>query len=109
MKPYLSVAKIRNGKLEAYRKFAAAITGPRKQEYADLLKRYGLKSTIVWIRQIDGKDYAIVYHDVSGNAHELLKGWLSSTHPFDVWFREQLAECYEDNFAAGEYLFDFHL
>lgn len=108
MIPFLFVVPFKAGRLEAYRKFAAEITGPRKKEYAEMMKRYGLKSTRVWIQTIGGKEYAVVYHDAEEGAADHLKRWKDSLHPFDVWFKEQLGSCYDSAIEPAQHLFDFY-
>ena len=107
MQPMLLAIPLKHGKLAAYKAFVAEITGPKKREYSDLLKRYGLTSVTVWYHKIGGKEYAMVLHNTKGDASERLKHWPSSTHPFDVWFREQLANCYEGAPEEGHLLFSF--
>ncbi len=107
MIPFLIVVPFKEGRVDAYRKFAEVITGPKKREYADMLRRLGLKSTRVWIQALGGKEYAVVYHDAEEKAADHLKHWMVSTHPFDVWFREQLAGFYEGPIEPSQHLFDF--
>ena len=95
MKTLLFALPLKPGKLDAYRAFVKEATGPRKHEYADLLKRYGLKTVKVWYAKLAGKEYMMVLHDAEEDALERLKGWASSMHPFDRWFTEQLLNCYE--------------
>lgn len=95
MQTVLFAIPIKAGKLEEYKKFAHEITGPRKQEYNDMLHRYGLKTAKVWHRKFSGQDFIMVVHDMEDDAGERLKGWLSSMHPFDRWFNEQMFNCYD--------------
>jgi hypothetical protein len=34
-------------------------------------------------------------HEMGDDASERLKGWSSSTHPFDQWFDKNLRNCYD--------------
>ena len=87
--------KIKPDKLDAYKAFFEKITGPRKEEYTDLLNRYGLKSAKVWYHKIAGKEHVMVLHETEDDAMERLKNWSSSTNPFDRWFDEQCLNCYD--------------
>ena len=48
----------------------------------------------VWARNIEGKDYCFVYHEVGHVFDEKIQGWTTSTHEFDHWFDEQLSQYY---------------
>ena len=108
MKSLLFAVFLKPGMLDVYRKFAAEITGPRKREYSELLKRYGLTTAKVWIEKIESRDRVVIYHDVEETALDRLKHWSSSTHPFDLWFAEQLALCYENFPDPAHSLFEFN-
>jgi len=95
--------------LNAYKQFTAEITGPRKAEYKELLKRYGLKTVKVWHENLAGKDYVMIVHDAEDDALERLKNWISSTHPFDLWFGDHLNKCYEKFPEPSHLLFKFDL
>ncbi len=107
MKTLLFGTFLKPGMLSAYQRFAAEIIGPRKQEYRDLLKRYGLKTAKVYYKKIEGRDYVMIFHEAEDDALERMKKWSSSTHPFDLWFGEQLNLCYEDFPEPAELLFEF--
>ncbi len=107
MKNLLFTIPLKPGMLAAYQKFIVEITGPRKQEYRALLKRYGLKTAKVWHEKFADEEYVVIFHEAEDNALELLKTWASSTHPFDRWFDEQLNKCYEDMPKQARPLFEF--
>jgi hypothetical protein len=90
MKCFLFINPLRPGKLEEYKEFAAEITGSRRKEYDDLLKRYHFKKTEVWIHKLGDIDYVIVRHEVENDIADPLASWSTSTHPFDQWFQQQL-------------------
>ena len=95
IKNLLFTVRLKPGMLAAYKEFGATITGPRKEEYRALLKRYGLRAAKVWHEKIAGHEYVFIFHEAEDEALERLKGWSSSTHPFDRWFGEHLSKCYE--------------
>jgi len=96
MSTSLFAIPLKQGKHEAYKAFMRECVGSKKQEYADLLTRYGLKNVKSWTHHFSGMDYVLFVHDVEEDAFERLKGWTSSTHPFDQWFNEQLLNCYDE-------------
>ncbi len=85
---------LKDGKKDDYKAFLAECMGPRKSDYQDLLKRYGLNSVKIWLHTLEGKDYAMFIHEMDENAAKLLEGWSTSTHPFDQWFNKHLKDCY---------------
>jgi len=90
MKPILFINPMKPGKFGEYKAFVAEITGPKKSEFMDLLKRHHLNTSEVWHHQLGNLEYVIVYHEVDDNAPDPLASWASSSHPFDKWFQEQL-------------------
>jgi len=109
VKTLLFATFLKPGMLNAYKQFTAEITGPRKAEYKELLKRYGLKTVKVWHENLAGKDYVMIVHDAEDDALERLKNWISSTHPFDLWFGDHLNKCYEKFPEPSHLLFKFDL
>jgi hypothetical protein len=86
----LFINPLKTGKLEEYKAFAAEITGPRRKEFVDLLRRYHLKTSEVWHHKLGDVEYVIVRHEVENNVADPLANWPTSTHPFDQWFQQQL-------------------
>lgn len=107
MKSLLFAVFLKPGMLDAYKRFTAEITGPRKLEYKELLKRYGLRTAKVWHEKVLNRDYVIIVHEAEDDALERLKTWASSTHPFDLWFGEHLNKCYEKFPEPAHLLFKF--
>ncbi|NGX45525.1 MAG: hypothetical protein K940chlam2_00680 [Chlamydiae bacterium] len=107
MKTLLFTVPLNPGMLSEYEAFAAEITGPRKKEYSELLKRYGLKTAKVWHQKLADKEYVFILHEAEDDALERLKTWSSSTHPFDLWFDEQLNKCYESAPEPAHLLFGY--
>ncbi|MCB1107959.1 MAG: hypothetical protein KDK76_07690 [Chlamydiia bacterium] len=86
---------LKAGRLEAYKTFTEEILGPRREEYSDLMKRYGLKTAKVYSHALNGQEFIIVVHDAEDDAMERLSTFASSEHPFDQWFFKQLTELHE--------------
>lgn len=111
MNSVLFVIPLKIGSLIQYKTFAKE-SMERKGEYKEMLLRYDIHSAQTWHKNIDGRDYIFVYHLVGENFNEKMKGWDTSTHPFDCWFRESIMAVYDIENAAGmtqpEPLVDFH-
>lgn len=105
MKPLLFTIPLKSGMRSAYETFSSEITGPRKKEYDDLLKRYGLNTAKVWYQKLEDKEYVFVLHEADEGALDQLKTWSSSTHPFDLWFDEQLNQLYDGPPQLADLLF----
>ena len=86
---------LKKGKTADYKAFLNECLGPKKNDYEDLLRRYGLNTVKIWIHTLNDKDYAMFIHEMSDDAAKRLEGWASSTHPFDQWFNKQLHDCYD--------------
>lgn len=85
----------------------------KSDEWRDMLSRYDLSSVKIWCKHFDGVDYAFVYHDAGDAFEEKLKGWDESTHPFDIWFNDQLMSVYDvaniEGMQAPEHLLDLYV
>ena len=95
MQTYVDINPLKPGKLEAYKKFSAEITGPRKADFADLLSRYGLKTANSSYHTINDVTFIVVAHTAEDDAHERLKNFGTSKHPMDQWFVEQLTDLHD--------------
>lgn len=91
----LFVMPLKEGKKTDYMKFMEEALGPRKDEYQELLKRYGLNQTKFWFHTLNGKDYVMFTHEMDDDGFKKLAKWSSSTHPFDQWFEQNLRNCYD--------------
>lgn len=102
MQTIIDINPLKPGKLSAYKAFAAEITGPRKKEFADLLKRYGLKNAVANHHKIRDVDFIIVVHIAEDDARERLKNFATSSHPMDQWFVEQLSQLHDFSPLNGD-------
>ena len=106
MKTILNINPLKPGKLNEYKAFAAEITGPRRKEFVELLKRYHLKTAEVWDHKLGDIEYIVVRHDVESDVTDPLANWMTSTHPFDQWFRQQLDNLHDmENVTPPNLLF----
>ena len=90
------VSPILAGKQEAWRRFCQKLLGSRRCEYEESRKRMGITKELAWLHHGQGAyegDVAIVYLEVEYPA-QLVQQLLTSEHPFDRWFRQQLLELY---------------
>lgn len=108
MKSLVFINPLKPGKLKEYKAFSAENTGPRKQDYIDLLHRYGLRNVKVYYHKLEDKEFIIVLHDAEDDALERLKNFSSSTNSYDCWFKEQLENLHDlDDNPHPELLFNF--
>ncbi|MBX9704686.1 MAG: hypothetical protein K5Q00_00395 [Gammaproteobacteria bacterium] len=91
MSELLLVNQIRPGQLNAYKAFLASLLESRKEEYTAFLKRYDMVGSTVHYHKIDEVEFVVVRHSLGPNAYERLANYPTSEHPFDMWFKEQLA------------------
>lgn len=78
-----------------YESFVDLITGKRKKEYKDMLRRYGLKNAKVWYHTFGNIPYLLTVHDLTPEAEEKLKGFATSTHAFDRWFHDECLKVWD--------------
>ncbi len=95
MSAVLFVMPLKKDKTDSYKAFLNECLGPKKNDYADLLRRYDLNTIQMWISTLNGRDYAIFTHEMGDDAAQRLESWASSTHPFDQWFDKNLRDCYD--------------
>jgi len=89
MAQYAFCTPILPGKTAEWKKRVAEMAGPRHAELKASRDRAGLKEEKVWLQQTPHGDFAVVYweaHDI-GKVFQTL---MSSTQPFDVWFRDKV-------------------
>lgn len=85
----LLVAPILPGKAEAWRRFMQELLGSRRREYEASRRRLGVRSERAWISETrrGASGIAFIQADYPERAFTTL---ITSNHPFDRWFREQL-------------------
>lgn len=100
MKTVLFCIPLKKNCFSQYEDFAKE-TIKRPMEYKEMLLRYDIHCAKVWHKNIDGQDYVFVYHEVGKDFREKMKGWDTSVHPFDQWFRDNMMAVYDIENAAG--------
>jgi hypothetical protein len=79
-------------KLDAWKRWAAELTGPRKAEFADMNKRFGITEHRAYLQPTpDGSFLAVVYTDGPGS-DAFTPSIVKSDHPFDRWFVQSVAD-----------------
>lgn len=92
---------LKNGALAQYKQFIKTTSETKSEEWKDLLARYDMSCVKIWHKELDGKDYVFVYHEIGPKASELLSNWTTSSHPFDLWFGGQLESMFDANAAEA--------
>ena len=84
-------APVLPGKLDEWKEFHSQLDGLRRWDFEDQQRRLGLVRHRVWLQETSVGPVALVLQE--GEEPERARAILaSSTHPFDVWFREQIME-----------------
>lgn len=99
----VTIAPIAPGKLDAWRAFLVDLQGARRTEWAQSQRRRGITKQVISIGSLQ-PPVAVVYTEVGDVAHAEDR-LASSADPFDIWFREQVAELHGDPYET-EVVFD---
>ena len=102
MKHLVFINPLKPGKLKEYKAFAAQITGPGREEYNDMLRRYGHLHTRVYYHNLGGREFVIVIHDSEDDVEARLAKFTTSAHPYDRWFMQQLNHLHDFDIEAGK-------
>ncbi len=89
MASYAFTIPVKPGKVGAWKKYIAEMTGPRKADLKASRKGAGLTKEKVWLQSTPMGDYAVVYWEAA-DISNVFKQFLTSTDPFDKWFREKI-------------------
>ncbi len=79
------------GKEEPWRRFAQELLGSRLREYEGFRERLGLRNESVRLAYSPRQEMAVAHLEIEDPEQVL---WLLTTseEPFDVWFKQKLAE-----------------
>ncbi|HUK51013.1 MAG TPA: DUF6176 family protein [Terriglobales bacterium] len=88
MKSFSACFPVLAGKEGAAKQFAEACMGTRRKECIEYLNRVGISSE-TWHLQKTPMGSFVVVHFESEDPVKSFKVLAESTHPFDVWFRQQ--------------------
>jgi len=82
---------VQPGKAHALREFVKTITESKWQEYADFQRRSGVQKVTWSLQHSPHGDQFLIYNEGEDFAR-LSTEFGVSTHPFDVWFGQQLQD-----------------
>ena len=110
MKSVLFCIPLKPGCLDQYLAFAKQ-SAEDPEAYSDMLRRYDILCAKIWHNNLGDQNYVYIYHEVDSEFEEKMKGWDTSEHPYDVWFRESIMAVYDIDSAATvtppEHVLDF--
>jgi hypothetical protein len=87
----LILVPILPGKLDAWRAFIDEVNGPRKAEFDQFNRRYGLTKHEAWCCETPMGPLAVAIHEGPG-ADSMVPKLAGSTDAFDAWFASKLLE-----------------
>ena len=87
----LVVAPIKEGKLEAWKKWNASLAGEKKSEFDDLNKRHGLTRHDVWLAETPAGAMAVVLHEGPGS-ETFMQNVAHSENSFDVLMKQLIED-----------------
>jgi hypothetical protein len=87
----LVVMPIVDGKLEAWKEWAAELQGPRRADFEDLNRRHRLTRHDAWLAETPAGPIVVVLHEGPG-ADSFVQDILASDHEVDNWFAGKVME-----------------
>lgn len=88
---HIVLAPILPERLEAQLRLAEQLSGSRRAEWEDYLRRYSLTRHRSWLAQSPAGPLAVIAVEGPGAA-EMMPRFATSEHPFDRWFRAELEQ-----------------
>jgi hypothetical protein len=88
MAQYAFFAPILPGKTAEWKQRVAEMTGPRHAEFKASRERAGVTER-AWLQHTPQGDFAVVVWEAPDIA-KVFQTLMTSTHPFDVWFRDKI-------------------
>ena len=85
------VLQVLPGKLDAWKEFHSQLDGLRRWDFEDQQRRLGLVRHRVWLQESSDGPMALVVQE-GEDPERALTILAASSHPFDVWFREQVMD-----------------
>ncbi|HEY2397424.1 MAG TPA: DUF6176 family protein [Solirubrobacteraceae bacterium] len=79
------------GKRQAARSFMTSLEGDRRDSYAESEQRIGIEKELWFISQVGEQELLVAYME-SGDFASAFAQFVASHEPFDLWFKEQLAD-----------------
>lgn len=78
-------------RVDDWKKFCAELVGPRRKDFEDLNRRYGLTRHGAWLQRMPEGRYLVIVLREGASPQSFLPGLRNSTHPFDRWFVERIS------------------
>jgi len=94
----LILAPIVEGKLEQWQQFAKDLQNGRAKEFKEFNSRYGLTRHSAWLAETPAGPVVAALLEGAG-ADSILSKLATSTHEFDVWFKQRLNEYHNIDFS----------
>jgi hypothetical protein len=79
------------GQGQAARSFMANLEGAQRDAYAESEQRIGIEKELWFISQVGEQELLVAYME-SGDFASAFAQFVASRDPFDLWFKEQLAD-----------------
>ena len=81
---------VTGGQGEAARSFMGELEGSRRDAYAESEQRIGIEKELWFISDLGEQELLVAYME-SGDFGSAFEQFVASRDPFDLWFKEQLA------------------
>ncbi|MCF2125325.1 ester cyclase [Strepomyces sp. STD 3.1] len=91
---------LRTAKYAAWHRLTAELQGPRRREYEASRRRLSITNEVLRIDPRPHGDHVIVHFETP-DPERTRKRWAESTHPFDLWLREQIHDIHGEDPWAG--------
>jgi hypothetical protein len=82
---------IQPGKTQVLKDFVTTLTDSRSAEFDDFQKRSRVQK-VVWFLQSSPRGDQFLIYNGGDDLSRLASDFFASTHPFDLWFGQQLQE-----------------
>jgi hypothetical protein len=92
---------VQPGKTQVLKDFVKTITDSRWGEYDDFQKRSRVQKVVWFLQSSPHGDQFVIYNE-GEDFSRLTSEFAVSTHPFDVWFGQQLQEITGIDFSEFE-------
>jgi predicted ester cyclase len=100
--PYVSLQPIEPDKFQEWEEFQEQLKGPRRAEFVASRRRLGVKREVQWLimwPKVGDLRFEVGYSEVEAIVNFGV-GLASSEDPFDVWFRERVADLHGFDWGA---------
>ena len=85
-------APLASDKLAAWEAWTGELTGPRRDEFADMNARYGLDEHRAYLQPTPDGNYLVLVVIEGSGAETFIPNAMASDHPFDQWFAHSIGD-----------------